>query len=670
VRRYLPIFPVLLLLAVQAQAQVGTFQFGGRGSAWSSSDSNTVFIDFARFPGSIAPVYFDGESNILDQLPLWSPFKFPTELDYEDGLIPRVWRAANGFYWYTAGTLTTEWVDGDSSSYSPPVRRGIESEWYTFDVGVPVPADVVGFYTPPTGFRADGTPLSDDIFKAFEVSISEEFDPVLNLENGDGDYHRLNHLVADFPLNYEANVQLDFPKQYVRFIRLQRKPSIDDGVRGVMQGTIGEFELKGAGVPRRVIYVSQIMDLGRIVNFGNIHWSVTPMRYVNGVAEEVENANASMRVEVRSGRDSDPNVYHEFTDTGAERVVTRERYENELKQPDQATGGGIQEGKPGLRASVVYDSENWTFWSFPITQPGVQAPLERGSHIQARITLESESYFDFVRLDSLWLETSAPLARQVVGEIARSDEPDPERGLTEVSLGEMTDFTYDIRAQFDNVGQGGFDALRIRTGSRPSFKQLEMGDPLVAVDPSEVREEDGELVIYLPRRVTRQSSDPLRVVFGAEVFVFANTFAGEVFDTQSTSLPQQIEAGDASDAIGTNNLRVLGGSEQTGDIIEDLRFVSSAVTPNGDGINDALRIEYTLFRMPAPIPVELNVYDLQGRRVGQVELGLQSAGPQQVEWDGSNGSGALLPPGMYLIEIALRAELKTFRHLQPVGVAY
>lgn len=669
-RRYLPIFPVLLLLAVQAQAQVGTFQFGGRGSAWSSSDSNTVFIDFARFPGSIAPVYFDGESNILDQLPLWSPFKFPTELDYEDGLIPRVWRAANGFYWYTAGTLTTEWVDGDSSSYSPPVRRGIESEWYTFDVGVPVPADVVGFYTPPTGFRADGTPLSDDIFKAFEVSISEEFDPVLNLENGDGDYHRLNHLVADFPLNYEANVQLDFPKQYVRFIRLQRKPSIDDGVRGVMQGTIGEFELKGAGVPRRVIYVSQIMDLGRIVNFGNIHWSVTPMRYVNGVAEEVENANASMRVEVRSGRDSDPNVYHEFTDTGAERVVTRERYENELKQPDQATGGGIQEGKPGLRASVVYDSENWTFWSFPITQPGVQAPLERGSHIQARITLESESYFDFVRLDSLWLETSAPLARQVVGEIARSDEPDPERGLTEVSLGEMTDFTYDIRAQFDNVGQGGFDALRIRTGSRPIFKQLEMGDPLVAVDPSEVREEDGELVIYLPRRVTRQSSDPLRVVFGAEVFVFANTFAGEVFDTQSTSLPQQIEAGDASDAIGTNNLRVLGGSEQTGDIIEDLRFVSSAVTPNGDGINDALRIEYTLFRMPAPIPVELNVYDLQGRRVGQVELGLQSAGPQQVEWDGSNGSGALLPPGMYLIEIALRAELKTFRHLQPVGVAY
>ena len=290
---------------------------------------------------------------------------------------------------------------------------------------------------------------------------------MLNEENGDGDYHRLRTLVADFPLNYESNVQLEFPKQYVRFIRLQRKASIDDGVPGVQQGTIGEFELKGAGVPRRVIYISQIMDLGSTVNFGKIHWATTPMRYVDGVPEEVTDANASIRVEVRSGRDADPNVYHEFTDTGAERVVTRARYENELKQPDQATGGGIQEGKPGLRASVVYDADNWTFWSFPITQPGVQAPRAGFAHSGPHYA--SASYFDFVRLDSLWVETSPPLALQVVGEIARSDVPDPERGLTEVSLGEMTDFTHDIHAQFNNVSQRGFDALD-SPGAAPALR--------------------------------------------------------------------------------------------------------------------------------------------------------------------------------------------------------
>ena len=133
---------------------------------------------------------------------------------------------------------------------------------------MPVPADVVGFYTPPHGFRADGSLLRDDIFKAFEVSIAEEFDPVLNLENNDNDYHRLETLVSDVPLNFAANVQLGFPKQYVRFIRLRSKPSIDDktfasGQANVQQGTIGEFELKGAGVPKRVFYVSKIIDLGR-----------------------------------------------------------------------------------------------------------------------------------------------------------------------------------------------------------------------------------------------------------------------------------------------------------------------------------------------------------------------------------------------------------------------
>lgn len=674
-RRSLPFFSILFLLNVAADAQIGVFKFGGSGQAWSQSDSSEVFVDFNTFPGSMAPVYFDGQENILDQLTSWSPFKFPTDLGYEDGMIPRIWRAANGFYWFTAGTLTTEWVDGDSSSYSPPVARGIDSEWYTIDVGVPVPADVVGFYTPPQGFRADGSPLRDDIFKAFEVSTAEEFDPVLNQESGDTDYHRLKTLVADVPLNFDANVQLEFPKKYVRFIRLQRKPSIDDktfasGQANVQQGTIGEFELKGAGVPRRVIYVSKIIDLGRTVTFGNLHWRATPMRYVDGAAIEAPDARASLKIEVRSGRTADPNIYYEFTDTGAERVVTRTRYEKDLKQPDQATGGGIQEGKPGLRASIVYDQDNWTFWSFPIKESGQQAPLERGSHLQARITLESDSFFDFVRLDSMWIETSAPLALQVVGEVSRSDEPEPERGLTEVVLGEMTNFTYDIRADFDAAGQSGFDALRIRTGSRPLFERLEMGDPLVEVEPAEIFEDADELVVRLPRKITRQNSEPVRVVFGAEVFVFANTFTGEVFDTESENLPQQIEAGDASQQIGTNNLRVLGGSENAGEIIENMVFASSAVTPNGDGINDRLIVDYTLFRLPAPIPVELNIYDLQGGIVGRVDLGLQSAGPQRVEWDGRDGTGRVLSPGLYLLEIALRAEFKTFRHLRPIGVAY
>lgn len=669
---------VLIAMAFAAKpagAQVSLWRLGGEGLAWSQNDSSEVFIDFATFPGAMAPIYFDGEENILSKLSFWSPFKFPTDLGYEDGLIPRVWRAANGFYWFTAGTLTTKWVDGDSSSYSPPVARGIRSEWYTFDVGVPVPADVIGFYTPPHGFRADGSLLQDDIFKAFEVSIAEEFDPVLKSENNDSDYHRLETLVSDVPLNFDANVQLEFPKQYVRFIRLQRKSSIDDktfasGQANVQKGTIGEFELKGEGVPRRVFYVSKIINLGSTVSFGRLFWSATGMRMVDGVATEVEDARASVEIEVRSGRDSDPNVYHEFTDTGAERTVTRERFENELKQPDQSGGGQIQEGKPGLRASIVYDQGNWTFWSFPITESGQSAPLERGTNIQIRVTLKSETFLDFMRLDSLWVETSPPLALRVLGEVARLDQPTPDRGVTEVSLGQMTDFSYDVRAQFDASSQRGFDAIKIRTGSRPQFKELQMGEPLQAVEPIEVVEVDDGLEVRLPQRITRTRNEPLRLVFGTEVFVFANTFAGEVFDTVGENLPQQVEAGDAAEDIGTNSLRVLGSSDQAEKIIEDLAFSTGVVTPNGDGVHDRLVIDYTLFRLPAPVPVVLNIYDLKGARLSQLELGAQSAGPQQVQWDARDADGQLLTPGLYLVEIALESEFKTFRHLQPLGVAY
>ena len=665
----------LALSTAPATAQISLWKMGGQGLAWSQNDSSEVFIDFQTFPGSIAPTYFDGEENILSKLPFWSPFKFPTDLGYEDGLIPRVWRAANGFYWFTAGTLTTEWVDGDSSSYSPPVARGINSEWYTFDVGVPVPANVVGFYTPPHGFRADGTLLHDDIFKAFEVSIAEEFDPVLNLENNDNDYHRLETLIADVPLNFDANVQLEFPKQYVRFIRLRRNPSIDDkafasGQANVQQGTIGEFELKGEGVPKRVFYLSKIISLGRTVNFGRLFWDATPMRMVKGVPTPVDDAQARLAISVRSGRDDDPNVYHEFTDTGAERTVSRMRFEKELKQPDQTTQGQIQEGKPGLRASIIYDQDNWTFWSFPIPESGQPAPLERGNHIQVRLTFESSSFFDLVRLDSLWIETAPPLASQVIGEVARFDEPTPDGGLTEVYLGEMTDFTYDVRTLFDGANQPGFDTIRIRTGSRPQFKGLEMGQPLQVIEPTEVIETESELVVRLSQSITRSRNEPVRLVFGTEVFIFANTFAGEVFDANEESLPQQIEAGNASNEVNTNSLRVLGGAQDAGAPIENLALSSEVLTPNDDGANDVLAINYTLFRLPGPVPVALNIYDLRGVRVGGLELGMQGAGPQTVHWDGRDAGGELLVPGLYLVEIVLKSEFKTFRHQQPLGLAY
>ncbi len=653
------------------EADISAWKLGGSGLAWSGNDTVQVLIDFETAPGAIQPLYLTKEQNLFARLSNWSPIKEPRELGYVDGTRPRIWVAADGFFWFQrAGILVNLWVDGDSTTYVPPGSLSSDSEWYTIDVGVPVPVDQFGFFTPPRGLTSDGRLLSEDIYDAFEISVSEETDPVMTTEKLDGDYHPLETLIVRRPQNFDAHVRIDFPKQYVRFVRFKRIITERTRGSGVRLGTIGDFELWAKGVPKRVLYTTKVLELDQEVNFGRVFWAATPMRLVDGQAVEAPDARASVKMEMRSGRDADPNVYHEFTDSGEEVVVSRERFERELKPPDIDRTSVIQEGKPGLRAAVVYDTDNWTFWSFPIVEPGTQIPLERGRHLQLKLSLESQSFDDFTRLDSLWIEVSSLLAQRVAGEVARLDEPLPAGGLTRVELGETTDFSYDIKADFESAAQGGFDAVRIRTGSHPRFSSLKMGTPLLQVEAARVEEDDEGLTVFLSERITRSNSPPLRLVFATEVFVFANTFEGEVFNSGRDDLPQRIEVGDVSRAVSTNSLKVWGASDRVEQVIGDLRFSSEVITPNGDGINDELRVDYSLFRLPEAVPVELSIYRLDGTRAAHFDVGRQGAGLQRATWNGRGADGRRLVPGLYLLDLSLKAEFETIRHLRPLSVAY
>ena len=512
-------------------------------------------------------------------------------------------------------------------------------------------------------------PLNQDPVPAFEVSIADEAGDIL-AQRG---YHRLNTLIADVPVNFEPEVEIDFPQQYVRFVRYLRKASVLDEQRttdsNTVRGTIAEFVLTGRGVPKRAIYRSKILDLGAEVNFGRLAWAARTMRMVGEEAVVVSDAEAWVEVEVRAGRDGDPNIYHEYTDSGREFVVTRERYEGELRLPE--TEGILQiDRQPGIRASIGYDSENWSFWSSPITESGTWLDLRNGSHLQLQITLQSRAFGDWVELDSLWIETSPPLAAQIVGEVARAADMQPPPGFVQVELGARETFVYDVRASFASAAEGGFDRVRIHTGIAPEFARLEMGDPLAAVEPLAVVEGDASLEVLLPQKVTAASNEPLRVVFAAEVFARATTFTGEVLTEDENRLPQPIEPGDASAAVSTNSLRVLGAANPDAEIVQRVRLSSGVVTPNGDGVNDRLALEYALFLLPAPVPVVLDVYDLAGNRRAHVEIGAQGTGPQRAFWDGRDEQGALLPPGLYLLDLALVTEAQHGRALLPVGLAY
>ncbi|MFT5088485.1 MAG: hypothetical protein ACI906_003564 [Candidatus Latescibacterota bacterium] len=669
---------LLGLLTAPATAQVAQWKLGGSGLAWSESDTTRLFIDFDRTANSIQPIYLKPERTVFSHLDSWVFWRDPSDiiLEYVEGETPRMWKWVDGLPAPNGSLL----IDGDSSTYYPPRAVPLERETYTVDLGVAVPAISFGFSTPSQGFRSDGTPLQTDAIPGYDISIASTPErPVV-----EGTLDALSQSIANVDENFTSRIAIPFPRQYVRFVRYRRRVSaLDEGYlssffggqyRDAPPGTLAEFQLFAQGVPRQVIYKTRITSLGQPVNLGRLFWHATALRLVDGTPVETPGAAVRIKIEARTGRDDDPAVYHEYMETGFERVVSREHYEKVLRtrqfRPNLEAPIVTLNPRPGLRASIGYDDENWTFWSVPFSESGLPLGLRSGSYLQLRIALESQSFDDFIRLDSLWIETAALLAAEIVGEVARLDDPQPARGFAEVSLGEATQFVYDVRADFDAVEAAGFDGVHIRTGSQTSFHSLEIDGRLENIEASDVIEEQDGLFVRLPARIHRGNNPPLRLVFSTALFSLATTFSGEVLDSEREGLPQPIVAGDVNEALSTNSLRVLAAASTAASVVQDLNFSTPVLTPNGDGVHDYLRVHYTLFRLPELVPVTLNIFALNGRKVAQIEVGLQTSGPREIEWDGRDQRGQLLAPGLYLLGISPNAELINSMPLRPLGIAY
>ena len=194
--------------------------------------------------------------------------------------------------------------------------------------------------------------------------------------------------------------------------------------------------------------------------------------------------------------------------------------------------------------------------------------------------------------------------------------------------------------------------MRIHTGIAPEFTRLEMGDPLAAVEPLTVI----EATRAWRYAATKSNCCVQRAAAGGlcrRSLCARDDLYGEVLTEDENRLPQPIEPGDASAAVSTNSLRVLGAANPAAEIVQRVRLSSGVVTPNGDGVNDRLAIEYALFLLPAPVPVVLEVYDLAGNRRAHEEVGAQGTGPQRALWDGRDEQGRTFAARLVLIGVGV-----------------
>ena len=195
----------------------------------------------------------------------------------------------------------------------------------------------------------------------------------------------------------------------------------------------------------------------------------------------------------------------------------------------------------------------------------------------------------------------------------------------------------------------------------------------VAVPAFEQSIDDGQLRVTFPQARVDRDGQQVTVRFSSLVTVAGTAFRGQVEDSQSDAFPQRAIAGDANDDVDSNTLVVSG---QIADrLLANVDFSSRVVTPNNDGINDQLALNYMLLKATSSVDVEAIVYNLAGQPVRVLYRSRDLTGPNTVLWDGCGGAdcalgGQPLPPGLYVIRLAVDSDSGGDAVLRTVAIAY
>jgi gliding motility-associated-like protein len=454
------------------------------------------------------------------------------------------------------------------------------------------------------------------------------------------------------PDNRQARVDVGIEAQFVRYLELK---SISP-----LGFEIDEIEVYGRGFVPTARYVSNVLDLGEDVVWGQINWN------------EIFAGNASdseLEIRVRSGSDTTPDIYY--------RTVSVDGVSQLL--PTNSNGDTLTEAsymrlKENERGPIRVDIANWSQWQLAGNGVELNVPAPR-RYFQFSIDFTNRDLTASRAVADLGFEYEKPPVDKIIAEI----------GPAQTQVGEETTFTYFARV-VNATGRTGFSRFEVETPARvAAVRSVEIFDaqgsllesadfsavnldalPAVAGALSIEEVAGNRFALGLPQ--VSADGALLKIVFDAAVFRYGTRFQGRAFADANTAIPLQTEGGNATADLQTDELlvRVTVGSQVAG----ALSVVPQIFTPNGDGINDAVQISYTVLHLLEPSPAAVRVYDLAGRVVRQFDAVQVQNGRSDLGWDGKDDGGQQLPPGTYIVQVEISSDSSTESRAHSVVVAY
>ncbi|MBT5452332.1 MAG: hypothetical protein HOK90_24290, partial [Gemmatimonadetes bacterium] len=390
-------------------------------------------------------------------------------------------------------------------------------------------------------------------------------------------------------------------------------------------GGTRELQVFGAGHPSRVVFSSPLIDLGSDKQVQTLRWGADAP------------AGSHLEVRSRSGNELQLQVtYHDKNN----KEVTAKKY------------GKLIPSFKGRIDTAFSAGGDWSPWSNIYLRPGeaFQSPSPR-RYMELQVALISARAERGVQLDWLEIEFDNPLAQQVLGEIFP----------VQVQPGKQTEFTYYIQPR--QIAGTGFDRLLLETSAPVEFKGVWVDGERQEVV---LEETDRGFAVTLPAPI--RESRLLELRFVGTVFVDATRFDAFLADSRDAALARQrVDSGDAyAEVVSSTNAVRLPVAPQ---LLANVSIEPRILTPNADGVNDVLRVEFDLVNVLAPRLVGLRVFDMAGRLLQVLEeQGL--AGDGALVWDGGAQDGVRVPPGLYVAELRINGDGGIQSRRRVISVAY